>query len=53
MTDFQIVMAYMEKTYPKRPYSIVRGNGCTWVTLGMTDIYFYVADERIVDVIFE
>ena len=51
MTDFEIVKNYMATKYPKQWYSMRYGNGNVWVTIGITDVYFYIRDGVIVDII--
>jgi hypothetical protein len=51
MTDFEIVKNYMDAKYPEQRYSMRSGNKNVWVTIGITDVYFYIRDGVIVDII--
>jgi hypothetical protein len=51
MTDFEIVKQYMDTKYPKQTYSICKGNGNVWVTIGYSDVYFYIQNGVIVDIV--
>ena len=51
MTNFEIVKNYMDAKYPKQMYSMRSGNGNVWVTIGLSDVYFYIQNGTIVDII--
>jgi hypothetical protein len=53
MTDFEIVKYYMAIKYPEQRYSMRAGNGNVWVTMGYSDVYFYIQDGKIVDIVFD
>jgi len=53
MTDFEIVKNYMATKFPEQRYSIRSGNKNVWVTIGYSDVYFYIRDGVIVDIQFD
>jgi len=53
MTDFEIVKNYMNTKYPKQRYSMRYGNGNVWVTIGYSDVYFYIHKGKIIDIQFD
>ena len=53
MTDFEIVKNYMDTKYPEQRYSMRSGNGNVWVTMGYSDVYFYIRDGKIIDIQFD
>ena len=53
MTDFEIVKYYMDAKFHGQTYSMRAGNGNVWVTIGYSDVYFYIQDGVIVDVVFD
>jgi hypothetical protein len=53
MTDFEIVENYMATKFPEQRYSIRSGNKNVWVTIGYSDVYFYIRDGVIVDIVFD
>jgi len=53
MTDFEIVKNYMATKYPKQLYSMRYGNGNVWVTIGYSDVYFYIHKGKIIDIQFD
>jgi hypothetical protein len=50
-TDFEIVKNYIETKYPKQRFSMCSGNGNVWVTMGYSDMYFYIQNGVIVDIV--
>ena len=53
MTDFEIVKNYMATKYPEQRYSMRYGNGNVWVTIGYSDVYFYIHKGVIIDIQFD
>lgn len=49
-SDLEIVKAWMEVSYPGRPYTPRAGNGCVWISMGMINMYVFVKDGKVCNV---
>lgn len=52
-SDLEVVTSVLNETHPDSVWEARPGNNCVWVTKGRTDAYYFVKDDKILDVIFD
>lgn len=50
-SDLEIVKAWMEVTHPGRAYTPRPGNDCVWISMGMVNMYVFVKDGKVYNVV--
>lgn len=52
-SDFEVVKKYLEEKEPNAAWTARPGNNCVWVSKGRLEMYYFVKDGKVVDIVID